>query len=219
MTDYADFTAELKDWANRGDWSDVLVASFVRDAESKFNAELRVDRMLQSDDSVVTDRCVCLPDDWLEFDLVLMATDQVQSGWFPLRYKPRDEFFRLPDSPYSGFSATSSNNSIGMYTIEGRQIYFGGAPDEVNGNTVRIHYYGEVPNFATLGTSWVYTKHGSMYRYAALMHADLHAVGEEDKAGNLKQLTEDMINKLNAQHRYSRASGSRLSRSRVRSFG
>ena len=51
------------------------------------------------------------------------------------------------------------------------------------------------------------------------MHAFLHAVGEEDKAVGAKQLTEDTINKLNAQHAMSRASGSRVTRSRVRSFG
>ena len=52
-----------------------------------------------------------------------------------------------------------------------------------------------------------------------MMHAFLHAVGEEDKAAGAKQLTEDTINKLNAAHLTSRASGSRVVRSRVRSFG
>jgi hypothetical protein len=51
------------------------------------------------------------------------------------------------------------------------------------------------------------------------MHAKLHAVGEEEVAVGMKQLTEDAIQKLNAAHRYSRASGSRLSRTRTRSFG
>ena len=43
--------------------------------------------------------------------------------------------------------------------------------------------------------------------------------GEEDKAAGAKQLTEDTINKLNAQHVVSRASsGSRVVRSRVEEF-
>ena len=51
------------------------------------------------------------------------------------------------------------------------------------------------------------------------MHADLHAVGEEQTSSMMKQLCEDAIQKLNAQHRYARASGSRLARTRARSFG
>ena len=51
------------------------------------------------------------------------------------------------------------------------------------------------------------------------MNAFLHAVGEEDKAMGAKQLTEDTIQKLNTLHQMSRASGSRVVRSRIRSFG
>jgi hypothetical protein len=51
------------------------------------------------------------------------------------------------------------------------------------------------------------------------MHADLHAVGEEQSAANMKTLAEDMIQKLNNEHMRSRASGSRLTRTRARSFG
>ena len=51
------------------------------------------------------------------------------------------------------------------------------------------------------------------------MHAALHAVGEEQSAGNFKQLTEDEIKKLNALYLRSKASGSRVTRSRARSFG
>ena len=46
MSDFSDFKATIADWANRQDWSDILLTSFVRDAESKLNAELRIDRMI-----------------------------------------------------------------------------------------------------------------------------------------------------------------------------
>ena len=101
----------------------------------------------------------------------------------------------------------------GFFTIQGREIFIGGTPDAINGQNVKITYYGEVPVFSDQTTSWVYTKYPSLYLYALLMHADLHAVGEEDKAGLMKQLAEEMINKLNAQHAVSRASGSRVTRS------
>jgi hypothetical protein len=208
MSDFTDFVATLKEWANRGDWSDALVTSFVRDAESKFNSELRVDRMIKTEDALIVSRCAPLPDDWLEFDFVRLETTTTPSGFGPLQYRPREEFFKLPD-----------NCTLGYYTIEGRQIFVGGTPDNVNGTIVRIDYYGEVPVFADDTPSWIYNKHQSLYRYAALINADLHAVGEEQTSSMMKQLAEDMIQKLNAQHRYARASGSRLHRIRRRSFG
>ena len=213
MTEFTDFTDSIKEWANRGDWSDALATSFVRGAEEKFNQDLRIDRMIVSNDALIASRCAPVPDDWLEFDLVMLQNDSVPSGWVPIRYKARDEFFKLPDNSPTWVS------SLGTYTLEGRQLYFGGPPNAVDGNTVRISYYAEVPVFADDTPSWVYTKYQALYRYAALMHADLHAVGEEDRGAMLNGLVESMIGKLNAAHRFSRASGSRITRSRMRSFG
>ena len=220
MSDYSDFITTIAEWANRQDWSPQLVGSFVRDAEAKLNSELRIDRMIQFDESEITQRNVALPDDWLEMDLVLIQDPTLNSGWRPLRYMYRDQFFRFPDAPYMG-SGDNWQSTVGRYTIEGRQIYIGGPPQDIstNGNIVRIAYYGEVPVFSDTVDSWVYTKFPSLYRYAALMHADLHAVGEEDAAGLMKQLAEDAINKLNANHQHARASGSLLTRRPMRSFG
>lgn len=208
MSDFTNFVAELKEWANRSDWSDILVASFIRSAEEKFNAELRIDRMLSSNDALIASRCAPLPDDWLEFSLVRIGNDNVPSGFVPIRYKSRDEFFKLPDK--WGF---------GFYTIEGRQLFVGGTPDNVNGQTVRMTYYGEVPVFSDDQDSWVYTKYPNLYLSAAMMHAYMHAVGEEQAAALAKQLAEDEIGKLNTEWKLAKASGSRLTRTRTRSFG
>jgi hypothetical protein len=211
MSDFQDFKTQIADWANRQDWSDTLVTSFVRQAEQKLNAELRIDRMIQFDEALVVNRCAPLPDDWLEFlsDAgVKIANPNGADGFLPIRYKADDEFFNLTD-----------NWAYGYYTILGRQIYFGGAPDAINGIVYKIAYFGEVPVFADDTPSWVYTKYPNLYLFSALMHADLHAVGEEQSAANLKQLVEDMITKLNDQYLRAKASGSRITRSRVRSFG
>ncbi len=205
LPDFSAFKATLKEWANRDDWDDDLVTSFVRGAEEKVNSELRIDRMIQTNDALITGSCAPLPDDWLEMDLVRQS-DTVR--WWPIRYMPRDDFF-----------ASETCDTNGFYTLEGREIFIGGPADAVNGNTIRISYYGEVPIFADDNDSWLYTKYPTLYRCAALMNADLHAVGEEDRAAQLKQLAEDIIQKLNAQHRYARASGSKLVRARMRSFG
>ena len=202
------FMNQARDWANRQDWTDQLVEDFLYMAQEKLNSELRVDRMIQFDQALIVDRCAPLPDDWLQMELVRINNANVPDGFLPIRYKSRDEFFTTNDCWMYGF-----------YTIQGRQIFIGGTPDTINGQTLKITYYGEVPDFIQDDSSWVYQKYGTLLLNATMMAAYLHAVGEEDKAGAMKQLTEDMITKLNADHLRSRASGSRVTRSRVRSFG
>jgi hypothetical protein len=208
MTDFSDFKATIAEWANRQDWTDALVTSFVRMAEQKLNAELRVDRMISFAENVITCRCADLPDDWLQMDLVKIANTNGADGYLPIRYLARDEFFNLPDK-----------YTVRYYTIEGRTITFGGPPDTIEGRDFMIAYYGEVPVLSDTQQSWVYTKYPNLYLNAALMHSGMHAVGEEGSAANFKQLTEDEIQKLNALHLRAKASGSRVTRTRVRSFG
>lgn len=209
--DFDTFVATVAEWANRQDWSTDLVTSFVRMAEQKFNAELRVDRMIAFVDEIVLNRSAPLPDDWLEFVSdagVKIANSNGADGFLPIRFKSKDEFFNLTD-----------NWSYGYYTIQGRQVYFGGTPDTINGIAYKMAYFGEVPVFSPTQDSWIYTKYPSMYLWATLMHADLHAIGEEPNAANMKTLAEDAINKLNAAYLKSKASGSRVTRSRIRTFG
>lgn len=208
MADYDDFSTMLMDWGNRQDWSPTMIAQVTRMAEEKFNNELRIDRMIQFDEGLVTTRGVELPDDWLEMDLVRVTSPQGADGFLPIHYKARDEFFRSPDK------CTTMN-----YTIEGRVIFFGGIPDPINGVEYKIAYYGEVPVFTSIQPSWVYTKYPTMYLHAALMHANIRAIGEDGQVSNFKQLTEDAINKLNNAHLRAKASGSRVVRTRIRSFG
>jgi hypothetical protein len=177
-------------------------------AESKFNQELRVAQMIQFDDGIITARCAELPDDWLAMDMVRVANSTGADGFLPARYKSRDEFFTLTDS-----------NSWMYYTLVGTTMYFGGTPDPIDGTEYKLVYYGEVPTMSDTQTSWIYQKHPQLYLWAALSHAALHAVGEEQQAGNFKQLAEDMIQKLNTAHMGSKASGSRVTMPRHRSFG
>ena len=208
MTDFSDFTTSVAEWANRQDWSPALVTSFVRMAESKFNQELRVAQMIQMDDGIITSRCAQLPDDWLAMDLVRVANENGADGFLTARYKARDEFFNQRDS-----------HTWMYYTLVGSTMFFGGTPDPIDGTEYKLAYYGEVPIFSDDTPSWIYTKHPQLYLFAALMHAGLHAVGEEQSSANMKQLAEDMIQKLNAAHLGSKASGSRVTRPRHRSFG
>ena len=208
MSDFADLKAQIAEWSNRQDWSDALVTSFVRMAESKLNQELRVALMIQQDDGVIVSRCAPLPPDWLAMDLVRVANSNGADGFLPARYKARDEFFNQRDT-----------HTWMYYTFVGTQMYFGGTPDPVDGTLYRIAYYGEVPVFSDTQPSWVYTKYPNLFLSCAMMHAYLHAVGEEQNAANAKQLAEDMMQKLNAAHLGAKAGGSRVTMPRHRSFG
>jgi hypothetical protein len=208
MTDFADFKAQIRDWANRGDWDDNLTTSYIRMAEQKFNQDLRIDRMIKSSEITSTNRCAILPDDWLSMNLVSISSPNAANGWLPIRYKSNDEMFNLTD-----------RSAYLYYTIVGRAISFGGTPVPVDGTRFQIFYYGEVPVFSDTIPSWVYTKYPNLYLFAGLMHANLHAVGEENQALALKAQVDDAIGKLNAQHLFARASGSRITRTMTRSFG
>ena len=208
MSDFADFKTQIAEWSNRQDWSDALVTSFVRMAEAKLNQELRIALMIQMDDGIITSRCAQLPDDWLAMDLVRVANACGADGFLPARYKARDEFFNQTDL-----------RTWMYYTIVGTTMFFGGEPDPVDGTEYMLAYYGEVPVFSDTQQSWVYSKYPNLYLSAAMMHAYMHAVGEEQNAANSKQLAEDIIQKLNAAHLGAKASGSRVTRPRHRSFG
>lgn len=208
MTDFADLKSQIAEWSNRQDWTEALVTSFVRMAEQKFNAELRVAQMIQTDDGFITLRCAPLPDDWLAMDLVRVENENGADGFLVARYKARDEFFNQRDT-----------HTWMYYSLVGTTMFFGGTPDPTDGTRYRIAYYGEVPVLSDTQTSWIYTKYPALYLSASLMHAALHAVGEEQTAGTHKQITEDMIQKLNAAHLGAKASGSRVTMPRHRSFG
>jgi hypothetical protein len=215
MTDLANLKTAIMDWANRQDWSDALVTSFIRMAEQKFNQELRIALMIQFDQSLIIDRCAPLPPDWLEMDLVRIESPLSADGFMPIHYKPRDEFFRATTRDDASVGAQTNR----YYTLEGRQIYFGGVPDSINGTTYKIAYFAEVPPLNDTAASWLNAKYPSLYLYGCLMNATMHAVGEEQSASNWKSLCEDTIAKLNKEYLLSKASGSRVLRSRLRSFG
>ena len=171
-------------------------------AESKLNQELRVAQMIQIDDGLITSRCAPLPADWLAMDLVRVANENGADGFCTARYKARDEFFNQRDRQRGCTTRSSA-----------RQMYFGGTPDPVDG-TVQARLLRRGPGLRRHQQSWIYTKYPHLYLFAAFMHAGLHAVGEEQVAANFKQLAEDMIQKLNAAHLGSKASGSRVTRPR-----
>ena len=126
-----------------------------------------------------------------------------------MRYKSRDEFYTTVEQLVSRLlHHVKVDKSILVVFLT-----------PLMAKVVKLTYYAEVPVITDTFESYIYTKYPSLYLNAAAMHAFLHGVGEEDKAAAAKQLTEDQITKLNALHATSRASGSRVTRTRTRSFG
>ena len=115
---------------------------------------------------------------------------------------------------------SSALSTLGKYTIEGSTLWFGGMPDAVNGVLYRMAYYQAVPAMAVTGSSWVYTKYPRIYLLASLNPTpDFHMDGQEDKAMLLGQEVDKMIGRINDNWKLAKASGSRLSRTKLRSFG
>lgn len=201
---------QLQDWANRQDWANTpgLVQSFITMAEQRMNSDLRVSQMISTVTNQVTCRCSPLPDDWLEAYLVFVANSKGANGWLPIRYKSNDEFFNLRDW-----------SAYGYYTTVGRVMNFGGPPEALEGISYRMNYFQEVPPLNDTTDSWVYTKYPNLYLWASLSNAALHAVGEEASAANFSQLADGIIKALNADWLRAKASGSRVTKTRTRSFG
>ena len=201
-------TAAIQDWANRGDWTPALVQSFITMAEQKMNSDMRVSQMIATSNNTITCRCSVLPTDWLEMYLVFIQNPAGPNGFLPIRYKSNDEFFNLRDWA-----------AYGYYTIVGRVINFGGPPNDTEGIPYKINYYQEVPPLNDITDSWVYTKYPNIYLWGSLAYAALHAVGEEASSANFEKLADATITKLNNDWLKAKASGSRVTKTRVRSFG
>lgn len=200
MSNYSNFIAELKEWANREDWSDALAASFVRMAEQVFNSELRNDWMIRHATAVLAAQRVLLPSDWLEADMI--RNDKQK----PLHYMDRDSFFEADDKCTEGF-----------YTFSGRYLHVGGVFGQ-DGKTVYMDYYGKVPKFSDNQESFLYDQYEGVYLMSAMCFAGIHGVDDERAAG-FKSNVSDFINKLNVAHMLSKHSGSTLKIRNTRTYG
>ena len=211
MTDFADFTTQIAEYANRQDWSSVVVTGFVRQAEEIFNRDLRIDRMLQADDALIASAarpCLMIGSRW-----TWCGSPSPRRPITP-RALRRSSTSRGPSS-----SPLRTNAQLAFTPSRAGRSSSAACLTASKDRRFRIDYYQEVPVFSDTTPSYIYTKYPGLYLNTALYRAALHAVGEEQTAANYKQMSDETIQKLNAAHRYSRASGSRLSRTRTRSFG
>ena len=207
MSDFSDFKAQIADWINRQDcqrYSDVT--GFVRDAEAKLNAELRIDRMIQTDDALIAARCAPLPDDWLEMDFVRLA---VVVGLLPVglradRLQAAGRVLRHPGR------------------MRGRNLHHRG-PADLYRRPARHDRRADGADRLLRRGAGLFRRAGSVGSTPSIpVSISMPRLSRRPPRGwrgaDGRQLEADVRRddqKLNAPHRYSRASGSRLSRTRT----
>lgn len=197
-----EFVASIKGWVNREDYSDALVLSWIRMAEERLSAELRIALMVQIDTATITEnnRRVVFPPDWREADFIRATNGP------PYRFKPRDDFY----------SMTQDSNEA-RYTISGNFIEFGGTIDPTDGVPIELHYYGDVPPLVEAAT-WLSTKYPRLYTAATLAVTEAYGFDPE-KTLFWETETTRLLQNLNKEHLLSKASGSRLTATRRKGFG
>ena len=109
-------------------------------------------------------------------DLVRVENENGADGFLTARYKARDEFFNQRDT-----------HTWMYYSIVGTKMFFGGTPDPLDGTRYRIAYYGEVPALSDTQHELDLHEIPGALSQRPLMHAALHAVGEEQTAATLSR--------------------------------
>lgn len=182
---------QIRDWANRPEFTDELCDEFVRKAEHRINTELRCEYQINLKNSVTYDNFVNIPLDWMESDYIRIKGEK------PLRYRERDDFFDRGEI-----------NNKGWYTVSGRSIIIGGPVDSINGVNIEMSYYSVLPSLL-VAPNWLYSIHEHVYTSACLVFA-FARVGNNEKMSMHDNAVSRFITTINNNHRVSRHSGSKL---------
>lgn len=190
MSDYTDFMDQIRSWTARQDYSDSIVTSFVRMAETTLRDVLRVREMIVDAEALIVNRKVALPVDWIEAYLVTDANDR------PYHYIARDDFF--------------SGKDIGKdkYTIRGNYLWFSAPIDISEGLGVHMSYFQHIPPFTETST-WLHSKYYNIFLQSCNAAAALY--GEEfERAATINGFVSGLIEAANATMKRGEISGSTL---------
>lgn len=192
MTALSDLMNVIREWTVRPDYSDTLVDSFIRTAESNLSRSMRVSAMIKISDGLFVEpnKRVVLPGDWRELDLVRVNNSK------PLTYRERGAFYSDPDG------------NKARYTIVGNYIEIGTLGTDPTGMPIEISYYANSPHLGDNG-NWLYNAYYDLYLRACLASAYEYNV-ELDKAASMSSLVGGWVADANEEHRKSKTSGSTL---------
>lgn len=196
MTEYTTFTSAVKKWTARPDFSDDLLATFVRSAETFIDRKMRVkEAVVFTPGTLTVDGNIVMPDNYNE--LMFIAP----TGGKPLHYEPYDNF--------QGMSSTS-----GKFTRIGTTIICG---SDMASKNVEYAYYQNVPAFTSAAT-WLYTKYYDIFLQATIIAALAYAQ-EWERSISLSELVSGWIEEANENSRMDKVSGSPLIRRVLRRIG
>lgn len=196
MTPWEKLATAIREWAVRPDYSDNVVDSFIRTAESNLSRSMRVADMIRiSDGNFLTNKRVPLPLDWRELEMV-----RVNEGK-PLIFRERVSFYNDP--------AGNKNT----YTIVGNYIEVGDLGTDPSGLPVEVTYYCNAEHIEDT-SNWLFDKYYDIFLRACLASAYEYNV-EIDKAAQVSSLVGGWVLDANEEYRKSKVSGSNLRDPRI----
>lgn len=161
ITDYASLIAEVQDYLVNDDATDTRVKNFISLAESRFNRELHLRRMIKSPipGGIPSTGTVTLPTDYLDMAEISLA-DVSGDNPTPLEY--------VPTHVYRHLNASRAQGKPQFYTVIGDYINVQPAPD--GSYTLAYSYYALItPLSDAAPTNWLLTLAPDLYLYASLL--------------------------------------------------
>jgi hypothetical protein len=154
---YDTLRTTVGDYLDRSDL-DSVIPTFVQLAEAKLRRRLRHWKMEKraTADTVVGQRTLELPSDFLEMRNIKLNTDPVTV----LEYLP----------PAIMNWSSSGTGTPGYYTIIGSELHFESTPAEIF--EVEMYYYAFEELDESNTTNWVLTDHPDIYVYGTLLEAE-----------------------------------------------
>lgn len=192
----ADFITTIRGFTKFTDpdvQTDVLLISYLRMAEEKLSADLRVNDMIQIDTATLTSQRTRLPSDYREMDFLRIL------GGKPIHYKTRDKFFE-----------DEANMTTRDYTTSGNFLIVGGTITADAPLSVELHYFGDVEQLTSSTESWMARRYPRLLTFATMEVASL-AMVEDNRAENWSDKANSLINQMNTDYRMSIGAGSKLS--------
>lgn len=212
----SDFRADVRNWLNHTSAEDDVVDRWVKMAEERINADLRVRQQIDRQRADLQDNRILMPPGWLESVFVRFFPnpnsdyDTIKHGR-PLVYTTPEMYW----GDYKDTNIDHKNNP--RYTYIGDSIYV--SPNSaVNGTTIEVGYYRRVPPLTDeLTGNWLYSSHYRLYLSATLAVGSLFLMDIE-RAATFEASTNDLIIRANDEHKVAAVSGN-TPRMANRTFG
>jgi hypothetical protein len=198
MTTYAQLKSDVETLLPHSDYTDALLASFVRICEAEIRRRVRVKAMETTDTAFAcTSESTALPARFISMRSVSLNVADAR------------ELDYLPPARLRSAAVYDSTGNPVAYTIEGDNLVLAPAPSSV---TLTLVYYAM---FASLSdpadTNWLLTNAYDVYLYGSLRAAAEWAMDPEREMAYAAKFAK-AIDECNRESRWSRVSGSALVR-------